>query len=135
MTRTELIQTITDLLPWNQDQIIIPIETDTFLLYCLAIAGIGELLQLCYLNGMVFRKYYILIKIAYYKSKYSWVRSLMKPLGVCVYCQTPYINLVLWSLFFPMSQWFILSLGCVYVFLELIYLIKKSGKKLKNELK
>ena len=101
-------------------------EVVVFVLYFLMIGALSEFLQMCYKKGMILRPYYVLIMLAYLKSPRKWVRFLMKPLGVCIDCQSFWVNTVLFPFYWGNNPLlFILSIGGVYISLELIYLLKK----------
>jgi len=93
-------------------------------------AGFALFLQMCYLPGHVFHRWYLLLQTVYIRSwgrKDRWKRHLTKPLGLCPYCQTVWFH----SFFFVVLTdaglwWWMLSVGVNYLWLELLLKIVPS---------
>lgn len=51
--------------------------------------------------------------------------SLLKPLGLCVYCQNAWITIILYPMLFKVDVWYLLSLGGTFFSVELIRMIKR----------
>lgn len=88
--------------------------------YSLAVAGLCEFLQVCYKKNMIFHDYYCWIK----KKNLKRQRSVYSILGLCIYCQAFWVNLILYPIYFQkVSVMFLFSLGAMFFFLELLKLI------------
>jgi len=89
-----------------------------WLLYCLTIAGLGLFFQKCMEPNMIFRRYYLwlmLIWIRNYRKKNRWKRWLLKPLGLCIYCNTTWIAILYYLYKFKLNPELLLFIGLVYV--------------------
>lgn len=93
------------------------------LLYCLAIAGLGLFFQECMKPNMIFRRYYLWLLhhwIKNWRKKDRWRRWLLKPLGICVYCNTAYITIFFYLYKFGPDLEIFLALGISYLWLKLL---------------
>ncbi len=103
------------------------VEGANLLLYCLFCASIAHFLQMCYESEMLLRRYYLYLVYLWIRNrskKRRKFRGILKPLGLCIYCQAFWVNVILYPLFFPIDQFFLLSIGGVYLCIELIFKIK-----------
>jgi hypothetical protein len=72
---------------------------------------------------MIFRRYFLYLVYWWRKGKYR----ILKPLGLCVYCQNFWINALLYPLIFGgYDSMFILSVGGSYVSVEAIRRMKRD---------
>ncbi len=92
-------------------------------------AGLTLFIQKCFEPEMIFRKWFLLLTwywIKWWRKKDKWKRPILKPLGLCVYCQMPYISAVVYFLFISYNiPMLFLFIGMCYIWLEIIKKIIK----------
>jgi len=102
-------------------------EVAQLLLYYLTIGGFSMFLQKCYEKEMILRRYYLFLTylwIRNWRHSDRWKRKILKPLGLCVYCQSFWIVLITYPIIFNIDIYYIISIGGVYTIIELINKIK-----------
>lgn len=95
----------------------------TWLLYSLTAAGLGLFLQECMEPGMILRRYYLFLTclwIRNWRRKDRWKRWWLKPAGMCVYCNTAWIALLVYAAKFGLNAEALLFIGLVFVWIKLI---------------
>lgn len=102
-----------------------------WLLYCLMIAGLGQFFQLCMHPNMIFRRYYLWLTLLWIRNrrkKDRWKRWLLKPLGLCVYCNTTWIAIFYYVYAFGINPEILLFIGLVFVWLKVLERIEHPYK-------
>ena len=95
-------------------------------LYCLTIAGLASFLQECYKKPMILEKY----KNFLVRSWETKPRKILKPLGLCIYCQLFWINTIAYPFYFGgYNLNYILTIGGTFAAVELIKLIQNGSAK------
>ena len=95
-------------------------------LYCLTIAGLASFLQECYKPPMILQKYKALLLKSWEKKP----RKILKPLGLCIYCQLFWINTIAYPFYFGgYNANYILTIGGTFIAVELIRLIQNGSAK------
>jgi hypothetical protein len=95
-------------------------------LYCLTIAGLASFLQECYKPAMILQKY----KAFLLKSWDERPRKILKPLGLCIYCQLFWLNTIAYPFYFKGYDLnYILTIGGTFAAVELIRLIQNGSAK------
>jgi hypothetical protein len=92
-----------------------------WLLYCLMLAGLGLFFQHCMEPGMIFRRYYLWLIFHWIRNRkreVRWKRWPLKPLGLCVYCNTAWLGVAFYMLFLGLNLWIFLFLGLLYATLK-----------------
>lgn len=92
-----------------------------WLLYSLMVAALGLFFQACMEPGMIFRRYYLYLThhwITNWRRERRWRRFWLKPLGLCVYCNTTWIGLVFYLVYFGLHLEILLFAGLVYAWLK-----------------
>ncbi len=95
----------------------------TLVLLCLMIASLGLLFQECMEPGMIFRRYYLWLTyhwIRNWRKKDRWKRWLLKPLGMCVYCNTVWVAIFYYLYRFGFNVEILLFLGLVYTWIKIL---------------
>jgi hypothetical protein len=91
----------------------------------LATAGLAMFLQECMEREMILRRYYLLLIYHWrnnWRKKDRWKRAILKPLGLCVYCNSVYLGSIF--LFSLTNLYFYLPLFLGFQFLWLIIFTK-----------
>jgi len=97
-------------------------EVVQYVLYSLMTAALGLFIQKCFQEGMIFRKYYLLLIyfwIKWHKRKDRWKRFVLPPLGMCIYCNGTWIAIVVYFLNFNFGFDIFLFLGLNYLWIEI----------------
>ena len=55
-----------------------------------------------------------------WRKKDRWKRTMLKPLGLCIYCMLPYISLPFFLIFITNIYFYPLFIGMSYIWLKLI---------------
>jgi hypothetical protein len=98
------------------------VEGDVILLFSLAIAGLGLFFQECTEPNMLFRRYYLWLNyhwIRNWRKKDRYKRWILKPLGLCVYCNTTWIAIIFHLLTNGFNLLIFPFLGLVFLWLKL----------------
>lgn len=101
------------------------VEGAMCVLYCLMVSGIVLYLQECYKSGMVFRRWYVLLTyywIKNWRKSDRWKRKILKPLGLCVWCQLFWLHLIVYLMTFTFDFFkFVMLLSITYLITKIIY--------------
>jgi len=98
-------------------------EVVQLLLFCLTVGGFAMFLQKCYESQMILRRYYLFLNYHYIKNwqrDNRYKREILKPLGLCVYCQSTWIALITYPMLFNLDVYYLLHLGGVYLTIKLL---------------
>jgi len=91
-------------------------------LLSLMISGLGLFFQECMEPNMIFRRYYLWLTyhwIKNWRKKDRWKRWILKPLGLCVYCNTTWIAIIFYFLTNGFNLLIFPFLGMVFLWLKL----------------
>jgi hypothetical protein len=94
------------------------------LLFSLAIAGFGLFIQECMKPNMILRRYYLWLTyhwIKNWRKKDRWKRWLLKPLGLCIFCNVTWIAIIFYFLTSGCNILIIPFLGLVFLWTKLFY--------------
>jgi hypothetical protein len=94
-------------------------EVAQLLLYCLMVGSFASFLQEAY-KGILKRYHLWLVYhwIKNWKKKDRYKRQVLKPLGLCQYCQGTWIHILICPLVFNLDIWCLLSLGGTYLVIK-----------------
>jgi hypothetical protein len=95
------------------------------LLLCLTISGLSLFIQESFKSQMILRQWYlllILIHIKNWRRKDRWKRKLLMPLGLCVYCMSFWLSLII----FVYTNINVIYYGIVFL---VIYYFNEKNKK------
>lgn len=93
------------------------------LLLSLMTASLSLFFQECMEPGMIFRRYYLWLTyhwIKNWRKKDRWKRWLLKPLGMCVYCNGTWIAIQFYLYNFGPGVNILLFIGLNYLWIKLI---------------
>jgi len=91
------------------------------LLYYLTMGGLAIFLQEAY-KGILKRYYLFLVYhwIRNWRKQHRGKRQILKPLGLCVYCQGTWLTIITYPIIFKCDLWYLLSIGGVYVTIKIL---------------
>lgn len=70
------------------------------LLYCLISACLSIFISGLFDSGMILRRYFVLLNYLWIKSRRrKRLRNLLKPLGLCIYCYSFWVNIIVFFVF------------------------------------
>ena len=99
-----------------------PEEAVALLLYYLIlVGGLAMFLQEAY-KGILKRYYLWLVYhwIKNWRKQHRRKRQILKPLGLCVYCQGTWLTIITYPMLFKLDLWYLLSLGGTYLVVKII---------------
>jgi len=92
-------------------------------------AGFVLFIQKCFQKDMIFRRWYLLLVylwMKWWRKKDRWKRKFLKPLGLCVYCMSPWVCTPFYFIFVSNNIFLLLLfIGMNYIWLELLLKILK----------
>jgi len=77
----------------------------------------------------ILKRYYLWLNYHWIKNwqkQHRRKRAILKPLGLCIYCQCAWINIITYPMLFKCDLWYLFSLGGTYATIIII-------KSFKNE--
>jgi hypothetical protein len=89
--------------------------------------GLISFIQKCFQENMIFRRYYLMLVyywIKWRRKKDRWKRKFLKPLGLCIYCQIPWISIPIYFYFYKNIILFFLFIGLNYIIIEILFKLK-----------
>lgn len=92
-------------------------------LLSLMTASLSLFFQECMEPGMIFRRYYLWLTyhwIKNWRKKDRWKRWLLKPSGMCVYCNGAWISIMFFMYFFGPDIKILLFLGLNYMWTKIL---------------
>lgn len=104
-------------------------------LMALSTASLSMFLQKCMEPEMIFRRWYLLLVLKYIKwrkKKQRWKRSLLKPIGLCVYCYSTWVFIVLYLLIVSQKTGFLLYFIGLFIGMGFNYIWIKVLEKLET---
>ena len=91
--------------------------------FSLLTAGLSLFIRKCFQKDMIFRRWYLLLTyfwIKWWRKNDRWKRKFLKPLGLCVYCMTPWVSTPFYFLFLSHNIiLFFLIIGKTYMWVEI----------------
>jgi len=96
-------------------------EEVVLLLFSLPIAGLGMFVQSCMEPNMILRRYYLWLTyhwIRNWRQKDRWKRWPLKPLGLCLYCNTTWLAIIFHSSMSGFDLFTLPFVGLVYLWLK-----------------
>ena len=100
-------------------------EVVQLLLYFLMVGSSANFLQEAYKG--ILKRYHLWLTyhwIKNWRKKDRYKRQILKPLGLCVYCQGTWITIITYPMLFKADLWYLLSLGGTWLSIKLISSLK-----------
>lgn len=97
-------------------------EVARLMILCLMTAWLSLFIWKCMESEMILRRYYLWLVYHWIKwrrkadRKKRWI---LKPLGLCIYCMSAWINIISFCIFIHQFEYIFFSLGINFVFMEL----------------
>lgn len=98
-------------------------EEVALLLLSLMTASLSLFFQECMEPGMIFRRYYLFLVYHWIKNWRKvdrWKRHLLKPFGLCVYCNGTFVAMQFFIYFFGPRIELFLFLGLNYLWIKIL---------------
>lgn len=105
------------------------VEVVKLILICLGTGALSLLFQKCMEEGMIFRRYYLLLTscwIKWYRRKDRWKRNLLKPIGLCIYCYSTWLAIFSFLYYYGVKLEVFLFIGMNYILIEFLLYLKRK---------
>lgn len=102
----------------NEDVTLMILSCQKVFIISLLAATFSKFLEMTFQSGMIFRRYYLFLNLMWIKyRKKRKLRSLLKPMGLCIYCYSVWIYFFMYFICFYIDIFIIFGLGINFVVL------------------